>query len=135
LRRNLTLVPNQLNSISTPLKCANLIASHPPLNPPPPRLHAHAHARAGCILADDMGLGKTLQAITLLWTLLKQVRWRRTAGAMHGGCTGVYWGCIGGVTESEYCASDCLSCCEGGSEEQLKTTHRQHPTASITHHY
>eukprot|EP00898_Chlorokybus_atmophyticus_P001537 jgi/Chlat1/2384/Chrsp17S02818 len=26
----------------------------------------------GCILADDMGLGKTLQAITLLWTLLRQ---------------------------------------------------------------
>eukprot|EP00003_Mantamonas_plastica_P024212 TRINITY_DN4476_c0_g1_i3.p1 TRINITY_DN4476_c0_g1~~TRINITY_DN4476_c0_g1_i3.p1 ORF type:complete len:681 (+),score=218.17 TRINITY_DN4476_c0_g1_i3:493-2535(+) len=27
---------------------------------------------AGCILADEMGLGKTIQAITLLWTLLKQ---------------------------------------------------------------
>eukprot|EP00002_Diphylleia_rotans_P029425 TRINITY_DN5995_c0_g1_i3.p1 TRINITY_DN5995_c0_g1~~TRINITY_DN5995_c0_g1_i3.p1 ORF type:complete len:786 (+),score=126.90 TRINITY_DN5995_c0_g1_i3:409-2766(+) len=26
----------------------------------------------GCILADDMGLGKTLQAITVLWTLLRQ---------------------------------------------------------------
>lgn len=26
----------------------------------------------GCVLADDMGLGKTLQAITLIWTLLKQ---------------------------------------------------------------
>ncbi|POY76237.1 DNA repair and recombination protein RAD54 [Rhodotorula taiwanensis] len=26
----------------------------------------------GCILADDMGLGKTIQAITLVWTLLKQ---------------------------------------------------------------
>ncbi|KYR01271.1 SNF2-related domain-containing protein [Tieghemostelium lacteum] len=26
----------------------------------------------GCILADDMGLGKTIQAITILWTLLKQ---------------------------------------------------------------
>jgi hypothetical protein len=26
----------------------------------------------GCILADEMGLGKTLQAITLIWTLLKQ---------------------------------------------------------------
>jgi DNA repair and recombination RAD54-like protein len=26
----------------------------------------------GCILADDMGLGKTLQAIALLWTMLKQ---------------------------------------------------------------
>ena len=26
----------------------------------------------GCILADEMGLGKTLQAITLVWTLLKQ---------------------------------------------------------------
>jgi SNF2 family DNA or RNA helicase len=36
----------------------------------------------GCILADDMGLGKTLQAITLMWTLLRQVGpgkgvWRR----------------------------------------------------------
>ncbi len=28
--------------------------------------------RFGCILADDMGLGKTLQAISLVWTLLKQ---------------------------------------------------------------
>lgn len=27
---------------------------------------------AGCILADEMGLGKTLQALTLLWTLMKQ---------------------------------------------------------------
>eukprot|EP01132_Coremiostelium_polycephalum_P006046 gene6046-7531_t len=26
----------------------------------------------GCILADDMGLGKTIQALTILWTLLKQ---------------------------------------------------------------
>eukprot|EP01133_Synstelium_polycarpum_P010849 gene10849-12637_t len=26
----------------------------------------------GCILADDMGLGKTIQAITILWTLLRQ---------------------------------------------------------------
>jgi DNA repair and recombination protein RAD54 and RAD54-like protein len=26
---------------------------------------------AGCILADDMGLGKTLQAISLMWTLLR----------------------------------------------------------------
>eukprot|EP01105_Mastigella_eilhardi_P014289 TRINITY_DN3260_c0_g2_i5.p2 TRINITY_DN3260_c0_g2~~TRINITY_DN3260_c0_g2_i5.p2 ORF type:complete len:676 (-),score=170.16 TRINITY_DN3260_c0_g2_i5:3573-5600(-) len=26
----------------------------------------------GCILADEMGLGKTLQAIALIWTLLKQ---------------------------------------------------------------
>ncbi|KAH8921572.1 hypothetical protein BT69DRAFT_1264400, partial [Atractiella rhizophila] len=26
----------------------------------------------GCILADDMGLGKTVQAITLIWTLLRQ---------------------------------------------------------------
>lgn len=26
----------------------------------------------GCILADDMGLGKTIQAISILWTLLKQ---------------------------------------------------------------
>lgn len=25
----------------------------------------------GCILADEMGLGKTLQAVTLIWTLLK----------------------------------------------------------------
>ncbi|KAI0036857.1 P-loop containing nucleoside triphosphate hydrolase protein [Vararia minispora EC-137] len=30
------------------------------------------HEGQGCILADDMGLGKTLQAITLVWTLLKQ---------------------------------------------------------------
>ncbi|GAA5945928.1 hypothetical protein JCM10213_006186 [Rhodosporidiobolus nylandii] len=29
-------------------------------------------AGQGCILADDMGLGKTIQAITLIWTLLKQ---------------------------------------------------------------
>ncbi|KAJ4457140.1 putative DNA repair and recombination protein RAD54B [Paratrimastix pyriformis] len=28
--------------------------------------------QAGCILADEMGLGKTLQALTLMWTLLKQ---------------------------------------------------------------
>lgn len=28
---------------------------------------------AGCILADDMGLGKTLQAITLTYTLLRQM--------------------------------------------------------------
>eukprot|EP00741_Cyanophora_paradoxa_P002544 tig00000605_g2468.t1 len=27
---------------------------------------------SGCILADEMGLGKTLQAIALIWTLLKQ---------------------------------------------------------------
>ncbi|EFA83651.1 SNF2-related domain-containing protein [Heterostelium album PN500] len=26
----------------------------------------------GCILADDMGLGKTIQAISIMWTLLKQ---------------------------------------------------------------
>lgn len=26
----------------------------------------------GAILADEMGLGKTLQAITIIWTLLKQ---------------------------------------------------------------
>ncbi len=26
----------------------------------------------GAILADEMGLGKTLQAIALIWTLLKQ---------------------------------------------------------------
>lgn len=25
----------------------------------------------GCILADEMGLGKTLQAVTLVWTMLK----------------------------------------------------------------
>ncbi|GAA5972110.1 hypothetical protein JCM11641_002499 [Rhodosporidiobolus odoratus] len=29
-------------------------------------------AGQGCILADDMGLGKTIQAIALIWTLLKQ---------------------------------------------------------------
>ncbi|KAL6056692.1 DNA repair and recombination protein rad54b [Balamuthia mandrillaris] len=29
-------------------------------------------AGLGCILADEMGLGKTLQALTLIWTLLKQ---------------------------------------------------------------
>ncbi|GAA6045127.1 hypothetical protein NBRC10513_007525 [Rhodotorula toruloides] len=29
-------------------------------------------AGQGCILADDMGLGKTIQAITLIWTMLKQ---------------------------------------------------------------
>ena len=28
----------------------------------------------GCIMADEMGLGKTLQCITLIWTLLKQVK-------------------------------------------------------------
>jgi len=26
----------------------------------------------GAILADDMGLGKSLQAITIMWTLLRQ---------------------------------------------------------------
>ncbi|KAJ3036174.1 helicase [Rhizophlyctis rosea] len=30
------------------------------------------HNGAGAILADEMGLGKTLQAISLIWTLLKQ---------------------------------------------------------------
>lgn len=29
-------------------------------------------AGSGVILADEMGLGKTLQAIALMWTLLKQ---------------------------------------------------------------
>ncbi|GAA5865026.1 hypothetical protein JCM8547_007686 [Rhodosporidiobolus lusitaniae] len=29
-------------------------------------------AGQGCILADDMGLGKTIQAISLIWTMLKQ---------------------------------------------------------------
>ena len=29
-------------------------------------------AGKGCILADEMGLGKSLQALTVLWTLLKQ---------------------------------------------------------------
>ncbi|KAJ3402680.1 helicase [Chytriomyces hyalinus] len=32
----------------------------------------------GAILADEMGLGKTLQAITLLWTLLKQSSFSNT---------------------------------------------------------
>ena len=31
-----------------------------------------AYQGNGIILADEMGLGKTLQAITLIWTLLKQ---------------------------------------------------------------
>lgn len=33
---------------------------------------------AGAILADEMGLGKSLQAITLIWTLLKQGPYGRT---------------------------------------------------------
>ena len=28
----------------------------------------------GCILADEMGLGKTLQTITLIYTLLRELR-------------------------------------------------------------
>eukprot|EP00727_Mastigamoeba_balamuthi_P014742 m51a1_g9894 putative dna repair and recombination protein rad54b (976) ;mRNA; f:50668-53875 len=31
-----------------------------------------ARGRGGCVLADEMGLGKTLQAIALVWTLVKQ---------------------------------------------------------------
>ena len=30
------------------------------------------HGVQGCILADEMGLGKTIQAIALMWTVLKQ---------------------------------------------------------------
>lgn len=54
------------------------LPSAPPSVPPVPPQSASAAPIAaplrggGCILADDMGLGKTLQAIALLWTMLKQ---------------------------------------------------------------
>ncbi|GJN93684.1 hypothetical protein Rhopal_006741-T1 [Rhodotorula paludigena] len=38
-------------------------------------------AGQGCILADDMGLGKTVQAVALIWTLLKQNPYQ----GLHGG--------------------------------------------------
>lgn len=52
------LRPHQRKGVQFMFQCVSGLSGNPSIN--------------GCILADDMGLGKTLQAITLLYTLLRQ---------------------------------------------------------------